>query len=87
MTRHVIFEVFRKASFWKRIKCLCHVWKELIDIELGWNGDYMVSMKIDQCIDCGTQQLWVLREHKIEYDFSKQTENTSQEETKERRQE
>lgn len=66
MTRHIIFEAFRKASLWKRIKCMMHVWEELIDKELGWDGDYMLSLKVDQCVECRTQQLWILREHKIE---------------------
>lgn len=66
MTRHIIFEAFRKASLWSRIKCICHVWENLMDIELGWDDDYMTSMRIDQCVTCKTQQLWILREHEIE---------------------
>lgn len=67
MTRHIIFEALRKASLWKRIKCMCHVWEKHINKELGWDGDYMVSIMVDQCEHCGTQQLWILKEHKIEY--------------------
>ncbi len=40
MTRHTIFETFRKASLWKRIKCICHVWDKMVDIELGKKETY-----------------------------------------------
>jgi len=64
MTREVIFEAYYGGKFWKKIICriFMHTWTNIIDVEIGRDDYYVVSMKIMRCVDCGVYELWILKE-------------------------
>jgi len=69
MTGHIIFETYdrRGGSFWKKLidRFTCHMWTNVLDIQIGHKPKYMVRLRIDRCVDCGIRQLWLIREDRI----------------------
>lgn len=64
MVREVIFEQYYGGKFWRKLICriFMHTWTKIINIEIGRDDHYIVSMMIMRCVDCGVYELWILKE-------------------------
>ncbi len=67
MTREVIFQAHYGGKFWKKLLCkiFMHVWRFIIDVEIGRAENYVVSMKIMQCVDCDVYEFWILKKREV----------------------